>query len=307
MLYLVASLFAVSVALLVVAIGGLVPARSRAIDRRLAELAEGGAAEALGRRRRHAQRERIAALLQDVGDRIARKRDPSEVRLFLIRAGYRHPAAPSIYWGARIALAIGLGIAVGGSLSLAGARPAATALAALWVAAAGWVLPAFVVGRRMRERQKELVHTLPDALDMLVVCVEAGLGLNQALLRVSEEIGYLSPTMSAELALVNLEIRAGAPREEALRNLGERTGVADIRSLATMLIQTDRFGTSVAQALRVHADTLRQKRRQRAEEAAAKTSIKMVFPLALLIFPAMFVIILGPAIIQFVRTLSGFR
>lgn len=307
MLYLVAALFATSVALLVVAIGGLVPARPRAIDRRLAELAQGSSAEVLVQSRRRARRERLAALLQDVGERIARKRDTSEVRLFLMRAGYRHPAAPSIYWGARIALAAGLGIAVGGAVSLSGARPAITSLAALWVAAAGWVLPAFVVGRQMRERQKQLVHALPDALDLLVVCVEAGLGLNQALLRVSEEAGHISPVMSEELAQVNLEIRAGAPREEALRNLGERTGVQDIRSLATMLIQTDRFGTSVAQALRVHADTLRQKRRQRAEEAAAKTTVKMVFPLVLCIFPALFVVLLGATVIQIFRTLSAMQ
>ena len=307
MLYLVAALFATSVALLVVAIGGLVPARPRAIDRRLAELAQGSSGEVMVRSRRRARRERLAALLQDVGERIARKRDTSEVRLFLIRAGYRHPAAPSIYWGTRIALAAGLAIAVGGAVSLTGARPAVTSLAALWVAAAGWVLPAFVVGRRMRERQKQLVHALPDALDLLVVCVEAGLGLNQALLRVSEEAGHISPAMSEELAMVNLEIRAGAPREEALRNLGERTGVPDIRSLAAMLIQTDRFGTSVAQALRVHADTLRQKRRQRAEEAAAKTQIKLVFPLVLLIFPALFVVVLGTTVIQIVRTLSSMQ
>src|SRR5690606_21082918 len=207
LLYLVAALFAASVALLVVAIGGLVPARPRAIDRRLAELVESTGAEVLARRRREARRERLASLLQDIGDRIARKRDPSEVRLFLVRAGYRHPAAPSIYWGSRIALAAAPGIAIGGAVSLAGARPAAAVLAALWVAAAGWVVPAFVVGRRIRERQKELVHALPDALDLLVVCVEAGLGLNQALLRVSEEIGHVSRVMSEELALVNLEIR----------------------------------------------------------------------------------------------------
>ncbi len=307
MLYLVAALFAASVALLVIAIGGLVPARPRAIDRRLAELVESTGAEVLARRRREARRERLASLLQDIGDRIARKRDPSEVRLFLVRAGYRHPAAPSIYWGSRIALAAAPGIAIGGAVSLAGARPAAAVLAALWVAAAGWGVPAFVVGRRIRERQKELVHALPDALDLLVVCVEAGLGLNQALLRVSEEIGHVSRVMSEELALVNLEIRAGAPRDEALRNLGERTGVQDVRSLATMLIQTDRFGTSVAQALRVHADTLRMKRRQRAEEAAAKTTIKLVFPLVLCIFPAMLVVLLGSTMIQIFRTLSAMQ
>jgi tight adherence protein C len=169
------------------------------------------------------------------------------------------------------------------------------------------VVPAMHVGGRARRRQKELQRTLPDALDLLIVCVEAGLGLNQALQRVAEEIRHVSALTSDELSLVNYEIRAGVPREEALRNLGERTGVADIRSLIAMLIQTDRFGTSIAQALRVHSDTVRTKRRQRAEEAAAKTTIKLVFPLALCIFPALFVVILGPAMVQIYRTLLGMK
>jgi tight adherence protein C len=141
---------------------------------------------------------------------------------------------------------------------------------------------------------------------MLVVSVEAGLGLNQALVRVSEEIDRLSPVLSEQMSLVNYEIRAGTAREEALRNWAERTGLADIASLAGMLIQTDRFGTSVAQALRIHADTMRTKRRQRAEEAAAKTTIKLIFPLVFCIFPAMFVVILGPALIQIIGALKGF-
>ena len=180
-----------------------------------------------------------------------------------------------------------------------------SAVAGVWLAALGWTVPPFYVRYRISRRQKEIVRALPDALDMMVVCVEAGLALNQALLRVSEEIVNVSPLMGEQLALVNLEIRAGTAREEALRNLGDRTGVADIRALVAMLIQTDRFGTSIATALRVHADTLRSKRRQRAEEAAAKTTIKLIFPLVFFVFPAMFVVILGPALIQIVRTLQG--
>ena len=180
-----------------------------------------------------------------------------------------------------------------------------SAVAGVWIAALGWTVPPFYVRYRISKRQKEIVRALPDALDMMVVCVEAGLALNQALLRVSEEIVNVSPLMGEQLALVNLEIRAGTAREEALRNLADRTGVADIRALVAMLIQTDRFGTSIATALRVHADTLRSKRRQRAEEAAAKTTIKLIFPLVFFVFPAMFVVILGPALIQIVRTLQG--
>jgi tight adherence protein C len=141
-------------------------------------------------------------------------------------------------------------------------------------------------------------------LDMLVVCVEAGLGLNQALVRVADEIEHVSTVMSEQLAMINLEMRAGTPRDEALKNFADRTGVPDIRSLVSMMIQTDRFGTSVADALRVHSDTMRTKRRQRAEEAAAKTTIKLVFPLVLFVFPAMFVVVIGPSALAIYRTFS---
>jgi tight adherence protein C len=175
-----------------------------------------------------------------------------------------------------------------------------------WAGVLGYVLPAFYIAARIKSRQKQMQKALPDALDLLVVCVEAGLGLNQALVRVSEEIERVSTVLSEQIGLVNLEIRAGTPRDEALRNLADRTGLEDIRSLVAMLIQTDRFGTSIAQALRVQSETLRTKRRQRAEEAAAKTTIKLVFPLVLFIFPAMFVVILGPALIQIFEVLANF-
>ena len=137
------------------------------------------------------------------------------------------------------------------------------------------------------------------------MCVEAGLGLNQALLRVSQEIKHVSMTLAEEMGIVNVEIRAGVPRETALRNLADRTGVEDIRSLVTMRIQTDRLGTSVARPLRVHSATLPMKRRQRAEEAAAKTAIKMVFPLVFCIFPALFVVIIGPGLMLIFNSLGG--
>ena len=146
---------------------------------------------------------------------------------------------------------------------------------------------------------------MPDALDLLVVCVEAGLGLNQALLRVAEEIHHVSIRLAEEMHLVNLEIRAGHPRNEALRNLTNRTGVEDVRGLVSTLVQAERFGTPVGPALRVHAETLRDKRKQRARESAAKTTIKLVFPLVFCIFPAMFVVLIGPGIIQIIDALSG--
>jgi tight adherence protein C len=178
-------------------------------------------------------------------------------------------------------------------------------LTAIWGAGSGWFLPGFFVSIRAGARKKDIQLALPDALDLLVICVEAGLGLNQALIRVAKEIRHVSALLAEELSVTNFQIRAGIPRAEALKNLGERTGVPDVRTLVTTMIQTERFGTSIAHSLRVHADTLRLKRKQRAEEAAAKTTIKMIFPLALCVFPALFVVVLGPALIQIYQTLSS--
>jgi tight adherence protein C len=223
-----------------------------------------------------------------------------------MRAGYPNAAAVPMYLGLRVAVPALMGMGAALLLPAMGYSAPKTLIMSIYFGAMGYVLPSWMVGRRLKKRQKEMQKALPDALDMLVVSVEAGLGLNQALVRVSEEIYRISPVLSEQLALVNLEIRAGTSREEALRNLAERTGLQDISSLVGMLIQTDRFGTSVAQALRVHSETMRTKRRQRAEEAAAKTTIKMVFPLVFCIFPALFVVILGPALIQIYKALSGF-
>jgi tight adherence protein C len=171
-------------------------------------------------------------------------------------------------------------------------------------AAMGWALPGFFLSSKITRRQKEIQRALPDALDLLVICVEAGLGLNQALVRVAIEMRHVSELMTEEITRANLQIRAGTPREQALMTMADRTGVAAVRSLVTMLIQTERFGTSIAHSLRIHADSLRTKRRQAAEEAAAKTTIKMIFPLALCIFPALFVVILGPALIQIAQSFA---
>jgi tight adherence protein C len=167
----------------------------------------------------------------------------------------------------------------------------------------GYLLPGMALARMAKKRQHTIRLSLPDALDLLVVSVEAGLGLDQALQRVGEELAFAHKDLSDELRLVNLELRAGKARPDALRNLADRTGVDDLSSLVAMLVQTDKFGTSVAQSLRVHSDTLRTKRRQRAEEAAAKTGVKMVFPLVFCIFPAIWVVTIGPAAIKFVQVL----
>jgi tight adherence protein C len=309
-LVLAVGLIAISVAFAVLFLGEVAPSRQPTLARRLAELehtdVEGR--EILRRRRRQLRAEQLASLMQALGERVeGAQRDTSALRLKLIQAGYTGQAAVPIYLGSRLALPVGLGFGAVTLLSLLGLSAMAGLLATVWLAALGYVAPAMYVGGRVRARQKQMQRALPDALDLLVVCVEAGLGLNQALVRVSEEVERLSPVLSEQLALVNLEIRAGTPRDDAFRNMGERTGLDDIKSLMGMLIQTDRFGTSIAQALRVHADTLRTKRRQRAEEAAAKTTIKLVFPLVLFIFPAMFVVILGSAIIQIFEALGNVR
>jgi tight adherence protein C len=167
----------------------------------------------------------------------------------------------------------------------------------------GYLLPELWLGWRVRSRQHRLRKGLPDALDLLVICIEAGLGLDQALLRVSQELHITHRELSEELQLVNLEMRLGKTRIDALRELARRTGLDDIKALVAMLIQTERFGTSIAQSLRVHADDLRVRRRQRAEEMGAKTSVKMVPPLVFFIFPALMVVILGPAVITLLRQL----
>jgi tight adherence protein C len=288
----------------------LAPSRSSAVARRLEEVQAGGvmaAPQVLRRRRRQEQAERLTAIIQALGEKVeVGHKDTSALRLRLIQAGYPQATAVPMYLGARI----GLPLLMGGSLALllpALGQPWTTSvILGVWGALFGFIAPTFIVRSRITRRQKQMQKALPDALDLLVVCVEAGLGLNQAMVRVAEEIERVSPVLSEQVGLVNLEIRAGTPRDEAFRNLGHRTGVQDIKSLMAMLIQTDRFGTSIAQALRTHADTMRTKRRQRAEEAAAKTTIKLVFPLVLFIFPALFVIILGPALIQIFEALGSF-
>jgi tight adherence protein C len=298
---------AIAAALFVLLLAQLVPARSPSVGRRVAQVAAMDTPDAVvGRRRRQEQREQLQGLLERVGGQLTGQGADEEVtRSLLTHAGYRHANAVAIYAGARLLLAgvlTGLAFVFG---SFLGANAVVLFVVALYSAAVGYLLPMLLVRAKARRRQKEITLTLPDALDLLVVCVEAGLGLNQAFVRVADEIHPLSEITTAEFHLLNLEIRAGTPREEALRNLFERTGVEDIRSLTMMMIQADRFGTSIANALRVHSETLRDKRRQRAEEAAAKTTIKMIFPLVLCIFPAMFVVLIGPGMIQIVEALSS--
>ncbi len=305
MLYLVAISVAMTVGLLVYLVAITTASPARPVKQRLVELGLDGT-EGLARRRRQARRDNIQVLIEQIGSQVTEKYvDLTATKRFLIQAGYRGPNAVSTYWGLRLTLGFGLAILGFVVASAAGWRPALALGTAIYLGGIGFILPVLIARSKRKARQKELQLALPDALDLLVVCVEAGLGLNQALQRVAVESRHISQVMTEELALVNLEIRAGTDREQALMNLAERTGLDDIRSLVTMLIQTDRFGTSIAKSLRVQSDTLRMKRRQRAEEAAAKTAIKMVFPLVFCIFPALFVVILGAGLIQIVNQLGG--
>ena len=226
-------------------------------------------------------------------------KEMGKIQKRLVTAGYRGREAMVTFFGIRIALAV-VFFAIGGAVVplFTGKSNLALALA---VCAVGYVLPSMALARLAKKRQHKMRMGLADALDLLVVSVEAGLGLDQALQRVSDELMFVHPELCEELRLINLELRAGTARAEALHNLARRTQLDDIISLVTMLVQTDKFGTSVAQSLRVHADTLRTKRRQRAEEAAAKTGAKMVFPLVLCIFPAIWVVTVGSAVIKFIQ------
>jgi len=177
-------------------------------------------------------------------------------------------------------------------------------MVAMFVGVLGVLIPSLVLDQFISRRQRFIKNGLPDALDLLIICLEAGSSMDQALLRVSDELGLAYPPLAEELRTVVTETRAGKSRVEAFRALAVRTGVDDVRSLVTMLVQTDRFGTSVAQALRTHAAVSRTKRRQEAEERAGKVGVKLVFPLVLCLFPAFFVVVLGPAVVRFVAVFS---
>ena len=244
-------------------------------------------------------RERIEQAIDPISKAIPLSAaDVSRTRRWLIQAGFRDAIQVNYYFGARV-LGAALGFIAVASLSGFDNFPLLIGVTAL-----GFILPRFILKRMIKDRQNRIRLGLPDALDLTVICVEAGLALDQALSRVGQDLHHAHPDLSDEFHLVNLEMRAGKPRAEALRNLVERTGVDDIRSLVGTLIQTDRFGTSVAQALRVHSDSLRTERRQRAEEQAAKTTIKMVPPLVIFVLPSIIFVTIGPAVIELIRQLG---
>jgi tight adherence protein C len=247
----------------------------------------------------------ISNFLDTFGKRVAPKKskDYYQMRPRFLKAGFRRETAPAIFWGAKCLLAICLPICffllrfiVFGALSTT-----MTAGICLYLALMGLFLPDIWLRIKIARRRERIFKGFPDALDLLVVCVEAGMGIDAAINRVAEEMKITHKTLSDELKLLNLELMAGKMRRDALKDLAMRTDLQEVESLATLLIQTEKFGTNVAQALRVYSDMFRTKRHQRAEEIAAKMPAKLLIPLVFLIFPSLFVALLGPAAIMMFR------
>ncbi|HKR58369.1 MAG TPA: type II secretion system F family protein [Pyrinomonadaceae bacterium] len=252
----------------------------------------------------------VASLAERIAEPINRLVPPSaanahKLQKQLMRAGFRSPLSPSVYRATQLTLMLAFPALIL-LLWTALARPMEEAIMpALFAFVAGFIMPRFILSRLIASRQLRITWGLADALDLMVITMEAGLGLNAAMLKVCDELKDVHPDISKEFELANLEIRVGRERSEALRNLADRSGVEDLNSLVGMLIQADRFGTSIARAVRVYSDSLRTKRRQRAEQAAQKAAFKLLLPLGALLFPTMFIVILGPALLNISDMLGG--
>jgi tight adherence protein C len=232
-------------------------------------------------------------------------RSPEEVSVIqkrLIRAGYRKDSYLNLFYASKVLVPISLAFVA----TVTGAYDYGPFFVYALALGLGFLAPDFWLGNRIKARQLNIRLGLPQALDLLVICIEAGLSIDQATVRVADELEISEPVLSDELSLVNLEQRAGRPRADAWRNLAERTDVDSVRAMVSVLIQADQFGTSVAKTLRVYSDTLRTQRRQQAEEQAAKTTVKLVFPLVLFIFPSLFVVALGPSAIVMAESFAKF-
>ena len=227
-------------------------------------------------------------------------KSPKEMRKIqrmMVSAGYESEWASFAFAAVQLALPIAVGLA---GVFMFGRSTTVLVFSGL-AAMLAYYAPTLWLGRQIERRRTEIRNGLPDAIDLLIVCIESGSGVDQSLARVGEELAIAYPALSRELLLISAETRAGTPRMQAFKNFADRTKVDDVRSLVTMLVQTDRFGTSLGQALRTHAEVSRTKRRQRAEEKAAKLSIKLLFPLVFCLFPAFYVIVIGPAIVLIYR------
>lgn len=252
-------------------------------------------------------KDKVQSLLTRLGEanKPSNESEVSAIRETLVTAGYRHARAPILFMGAKLLSAIlALGLAILFPTKLLG-FPTVTVQLVIYVgaASAGYFLPMLWLRHATNQRKEKLQDAFPDALDLMVVCVEAGLGLDAAINRVSSEIHFAHKELAEELNLVSLELRTGLSRAEALKNLSRRIDLEEVSSLVALLVQTDKFGTSIGQSLRVHSDAMRVNRQLRAEELAAKLPVKMLFPLIFFIFPSLFVVVIGPAAIKIARTL----
>ena len=250
----------------------------------------------------------LIRLFGKIGKRASASRveDYSTSRLKFLRAGIRHENALAVHWGVKIFLTVLFPAAflLARTMALTTLSYQASMAVTVLCALLGFYLPDIWLNRKGEERRQKILQSLPDAMDLLVICVEAGMGLDSAINKVAQELGMGGPELSEELQVMDLELRAGKQRTDALKNLALRTNLDEIRSLTTLLVQTDKFGTSLADALRVYSDSYRTQRYQRAEEMAAKLPVKMVIPLVLCIFPSLFLVILGPAAINIYRVFS---
>lgn len=252
-------------------------------------------------------KDKLRALLTRLGEanKPSSQSEVSAIREALLTAGYRHAQAPILFMGAKLfsgILALGIVILLPASLLR---FPTVTIQLVIYVGAAsvGYFLPMLWLRYAVMQRKEKLLDAFPDALDLMVVCVEAGLGLDAAISRVSSEIRFAHGELAEEFNLVSLELRTGLSRAEALKNLSRRVDLEEVSSLVALLVQTDKFGTSVGQSLRVHSDAMRVNRQLRAEELAAKLPVKLLFPLVFFIFPSLFVVVVGPAGVKIARTL----
>lgn len=281
------------VALIVLLLGG-----KSSIGSRLSEVATLGSTEEVGTEEAGAPAVRklvgfVAPLRKFLG-----MTADADVTRRLSLAGYREPVHTDIFYGAKLLLP------VAGAASAAFFIRDSTIFWFFALGALGYFAPELWLGHAITKRREEIRLSLPDALDLLVICMEAGLGMDQALIRVGQELRISHPSLSEEFLLINLEQRAGKPRVDAWRNMADRTGLEVVRSFVNMLVQTERFGTPISRSLGNFADALRLKRRQQAEEQAAKTTIKMIFPLVIFIFPSMFIVLLGPAMISIMQSMK---
>lgn len=266
-------------------------------------LADSGSVVTIGSDEPGGDGELLVRIIHHVGAAVpVSPAEVSESRRYLIAGGYRTEQAVSVFYGCRVIFAVVMLIAAF-FLHVFSNMPMARVLVICFSAYIGWQMPHMVLERLIKRRQERLRLALPDALDLMVVCVEAGLGLDQAFVSVTRELQATHREISEELGLVNLEMRAGKRRAEALHNLAERTGEDELHKLVSILIQADRFGTSISESLRTHADFLRIRRRQLAEERAGKVGVKLVFPIFFCILPAMLIVTAGPGMLQIVKYL----